>query len=198
MSLSFSQACENNKAPILSVLKNAFKHQEHVLEIGSGTGQHAAYFAKHLPQLHWQTSDLAVNHPGISERVSESRLNNLSLPVTLDLNEVWPSLTKNIDGIFTANTLHIVSWSLVEKFFKGVKNNLAADGVLCLYGPFNYHGKFTSDSNAQFDLLLKDRDKNSGIRDVEAIIKLANTAGLTLTDDHAMPANNRLLTFKYH
>lgn len=196
MSLSFSQACENNKAPILSVLTQAFKNQKHVLEIGSGTGQHAVYFAEHLPQLHWQTSDLAINHLDISERVQQSALNNLSSPLTLDLNKPWPSLAKKIDGIFTANTLHIVSWLLVEKFFQGVNNNLAEGGILCIYGPFNYHGKFTSESNANFDLWLKDRDKNSGIRDIEAIIKLAENAGLALIDDHAMPANNRLLTFK--
>ena len=196
MSLSFSQACENNKAPILSVLTQAFKEQKHVLEIGSGTGQHAVYFAEHLPQLHWQTSDLDINHPGISERVKQSALNNLSLPLSLDLNKPWPALAKKIDGIFTANTLHIVSWDLVEKFFQGVNHNLAEGGILCIYGPFNYNGKFTSESNANFDLWLKDRDKNSGIRDIEAIIKLADNAGLALIDDHAMPANNRLLTFK--
>ena len=122
---------------------------------------------------------------------------NVKAPIVVDLNTAWPALTDHAltDGIYTANTLHIVSWPLVVKFFEGVAHNLKAQGTLCIYGPFNYEGKFTSESNARFDVWLKERDANSGIRDIEAIVDLAQAAGLTLQDDHAMPANNRLLVF---
>jgi predicted N-acyltransferase len=191
---AFSQACENNKDAILSTLQTAFKNSRQVLEIGSGTGQHAVYFARNLPHLQWQTSDLLINHAGINQWITQYPSNNLSSPITVDLNTPWAaSLTRPVDAIFTANTLHIISWPLVHKFFDGVAQCLAKNGTLCIYGPFNYQGKFTSASNADFDLWLKDRDSGSGIRDFEAIQQLAQTAGLTLTTDHAMPANNRLL-----
>ena len=200
MELAFSQACENNKPAILSVLKQAFSTTKNVLEIGSGTGQHAIHFAEHLPQLVWQTSDLPINHYSINQRVINSGLNNILEPMTLDLTEDWSFInddnTRYFDGIFTANTLHIVSWPLVQRFFTGVGNNLAKEGTLCIYGPFNYDGEFTSASNQQFDLWLKERDQHSGIRDFEAIVTLANAAGLSLITDHTMPANNRLLAFR--
>lgn len=200
MELTFSQACENNKPAILSVLKQAFSTTKNVLEIGSGTGQHAIHFAEHLPQLVWQTSDLASNHFSINQRVINSGLNNILEPMTLDLTEDWLFTNDDnapfFDGVFTANTLHIVSWPLVQRFFTGVGNNLAKDGNLCIYGPFNYEGKFTSASNQQFDLWLKERDQLSGIRDFEAIVTLANEAELSLITDHTMPANNRLLAFR--
>lgn len=208
MDIPFSQACENNKQPILSVLSSVFSTTANVLEIGSGTGQHAAFFAENLPHLIWQPTDLAVNHHGINVRRDASGLKNLLPPKVLDLHEAWPSVfstneTQNyvqakhqeIEGIFTANTLHIVSWNLVQSFFSGVNDNLCRGGLLCIYGPFNYQGKYTSASNAEFDLWLKNRDPSSGIRDIEAIRELATAAGLKLLDDHAMPANNRLLVF---
>ena len=201
MTIDFSQACENNKKAILSVLKTAFSGTKNVLEIGSGTGQHAVFFAENLPHLCWQPSDLLINHPSINYRKERSGLTNLLAPVTLDLNIPWqvggnPTRTGEIDGFFTANTLHIVSYSLVEKFFIGVQKNLAQGGILCIYGPFNYRGKYTSPSNASFDVWLKDRDKESAIRDFETITGLAQSAGLSLQADNEMPANNRLLVFK--
>lgn len=196
MNKPFSQACENNKQPILAILMNVFSKNTHVLEIGSGTGQHATYFGKHLPHLTWQTSDLPVNHPGIHSWLSEVALTNVLKPIVIDLNETWPIGNTAIDAIYTANTLHIISWALVVKFFEGIADNLQPGANVCIYGPFNYQGKFTSESNANFDLWLKERDKNSGIRDIEAILTLASSAGLNLIDDHTMPANNRLLVFK--
>jgi len=201
MALTFSQACENNKQPIVTILKSAFSATNTVLEIGSGTGQHACYFSENLPHLQWQTSDLPINHDSIKQRIEQhTQINkNLLKPITIDLNHDWQQQSCGLvqhakfDGIFTANTLHIVSWSLVVKFFAGVEKYLAENGTLCIYGPFNYQGNFTSPSNANFDIWLKDRDKNSGIRDFEAIIELATSAGLTLIDDQTMPANNRLL-----
>lgn len=201
MDIAFSQACENNKQPILSVLQSAFAKTKRVLEIGSGTGQHAIFFAKQLPQLCWQPSDLLVNHHSINYRRQNSGLTNILAPIVVDLHQPWQlAVAKSaqqgiIDGIFTANTLHIVSSALVKSFFTGVKQSLVKDGVLCVYGPFNYQGKYTSQSNANFDLWLKDRDADSGIRDFEHIENLADEAGLALISDNPMPANNRLLVF---
>jgi len=199
MNKPFSQACENNKQPILDILSNVFSKSKHVLEIGSGTGQHAVFFGQHLPHLIWQTSDLVNNHQGINAWLAESSLDNVQSPIAIDLNDEWPEFThtsnKPFDALYTANTLHIISWPLVVKFFAAIANNLASQGIVCIYGPFNYQGQFTSESNANFDIWLKDRDEQSGIRDIEKILILAGAAGLTLSDEHVMPANNRLLVF---
>jgi len=193
----FSQACENNKQPILDILKTAFEQTQKVLEVGSGTGQHAIFFAPHLRHLHWQTSDLAINHQGINLWLDENIGDNIGRPIELDLTtnlaNYAPSL--QIDGLYTANTLHIISWPLVVNFFEGIAQNLPSSARVCIYGPFKYQGDFTSESNARFDQWLKERDKNSGIRDIEAVLLLATSAGLHLIKDHAMPANNQLLVF---
>jgi len=197
MTKPFSQACENNKQSILAKLSLAFSQSKQILEIGSGTGQHAVYFAKHLPKLHWQTSDLLINHQGINQWIDQFPARNIQRPIALDLSTLssLSNMTAIIDGIYTANTLHIISWSLVIKFFKELACHLTPKGIICIYGPFNYKGQFTSESNASFDLRLKERDINSGIRDFEAIVELAKTAKLQLINDHQMPANNRLLVF---
>lgn len=195
MTKPFSQACENNKQPILNILTRAFAKQKYVLEIGSGTGQHAVYFAKNLSFLIWQTSDLSINHPGINQWITDFPTANIRQPLTIDLTNVQP-LVQKIDGIFTANTLHIISWPLVLKFFDTVEKYLNINGILCIYGPFNYQGKYTSESNANFDLWLKERDVHSGIRNFEAVCQLAKDAGLSLEEDIEMPANNRFLIFK--
>lgn len=190
----FSQACENNKAPILALLKDYFSGVSEVLEIGSGTGQHSVYFAEHLPHLRWQTSDLAIHHQGILQWHHEAQLSNLKPPLLLDLNAPWP--VQKVNAIFTANTFHIVSEALVALFFEGVKAHLATEGMLCIYGPFKYRGYFTSESNQRFDGFLKQQDPKSGIRDFEWIEQLAHQADLTLLLDIAMPANNQFLVFK--
>ena len=185
------------KKTILTILTEVFSTTQHVLEVGSGTGQHAVFFGQHLPHLTWQTSDLAINHQGINRWLDETASANVQRPIVVDLNKTWPTPNNNlrIDGLYTANTLHIISWPLVVKFFEGIAQNLLTGASVCIYGPFNYQGKFSSESNANFDVWLKDRDINSGIRDIEAILLLASSAGLHLIDDHAMPANNRLLVF---
>ncbi|TMO67713.1 DUF938 domain-containing protein [Pseudoalteromonas aurantia] len=190
----FSQACENNKGPILTVLAPLLRDYDQVLEIGSGTGQHGVYFAQALPHVQWLASDRCINHAGILSWQHEAQLDNLHPPLSLDLNDAWP--VDDVPVIYSANTLHIVSKALVERFFSGVKKHLRKNGLLVIYGPFNYAGQFTSDSNAAFHQRLLQRDPLSGIRDSEWIIELARDSELSLQADHAMPANNRLLIFK--
>lgn len=195
MTKPFSQACENNKQPILKVISRVLSKQKSVLEIGSGSGQHAVYFAKNLPFLTWQTSDLLINHQGINLWIDDFPTPNIKRPLHIDLTQV-KNVNNDIDSIFTANTLHIISWPLVQNFFDMVETQLPKNGILCVYGPLNYQGKYTSESNANFDLWLKGRDHQSGIRDFEAICELATISSLSLLEDVVMPANNRLLIFK--
>ena len=194
MEKPFSEPCERNKEPILAILRELFATPAHILEIGSGTGQHAVHFGSALPHVVWQTSDLPSNHPGIRAWLDEAALPNVLAPIALDVNGNWPE--RIYDGIFTANTLHIVSWDLAQKLVAGAGRLLNKGGRLVIYGPFNYGGAFTSDSNARFDEWLKNRDPVSGIRDFEAVVKCAEINGLRLDADHAMPANNRLLVFE--
>ncbi len=190
----FSQSCENNKIPILQVIQHVFRQPATIWEIGSGTGQHACFFASQLPHLIWQPTDLEENLPGIEAWRKEMVLTNLNKPLALDVNEaIWPC--EVMDAVFTANTLHIMSWPDVQCMFERLSNYLNPSAQICIYGPFNYQGNYTSDSNARFDQWLKDRNPLSGIRDFEVVVKLAETQGLSLVDDHAMPANNRLLVF---
>jgi cyclopropane fatty-acyl-phospholipid synthase-like methyltransferase len=195
MLTSLSEACERNKGPILTVLRGELAGSHSVLEIGSGTGQHAAYFAAHLPHLSWQPSELPEALPELSERLRREGGPNLRPPVALDVEaQPWP--VSAVDTVFSANTLHIMSWQAVEAFFRGVGALLTAPGVLCVYGPFRYHGRHTSDSNAEFDAFLRARDPLSGVRDFEALQELAQAQGLELHADHAMPANNRILLWQ--
>jgi hypothetical protein len=180
----FSEASERNRAPILAVLKRVFADRRSVLEIGSGTGQHAAYFAPELPHLVWQASDRAENLPGIRQWVEN--------PIELDVDKPFPKVSA--DAVFTANTCHIMSWPQVERMFEAI-GGMRSVKTFCLYGPFNYGGKHTSESNARFDTMLRGRDAASGIRDAEAISALAGKSGFTLAEDNVMPANNRLLVF---
>lgn len=191
MDKPFSQACENNKGPILERLSAWFDSTQHVLEVGSGTGQHAVHFAAAMPQLQWQCSDQHFNLPGINAWRAEARLSNLPAPIALDVTREWPA--QRFDGIYTANTCHIMSWAMVEALFRGIDQTLQQPGTLVIYGPFNYGGQFTSESNARFDTHLRQTHPQQGIRDFEAVNDLAQSIGLTLADDVAMPANNRLL-----
>lgn len=197
MNKPFSQASENNKQAILQVLETIFLEPTTVLEIGSGTGQHACYFAEKLPHVIWQASDRKENLAGINLRIEEQKLSNLPSSITLDVTDPsWPY--QQLNALFTANTLHIMSWQEVECFFTGLAKYLTAKAPVCVYGPFNYHGQYTSASNKQFDQWLKARDPLSGIRDVAEIEKLAHRAGLFIKKDFAMPANNRLLLLSDH
>ncbi|MUV14553.1 DUF938 domain-containing protein [Noviluteimonas gilva] len=190
----FAPACERNRDPILAVLRTQFADRRSVLEVGSGTGQHAVYFAAAMPWLSWQCADLPAQLPGIRLWLDEAGLPNTPPPFALDVGGPWP--TGPYDAVFSANILHIVGWPEVEAFFDGVGRVLGADGMLVVYGPFNTGGRYTSESNREFDAWLKARDARSGIRDVEAVQKLAAQAGLQVVDDVAMPANNRCLVWR--
>ena len=191
----FAESCVQNRDPILAVLRELFADRGHVLEIGSGTGQHAVYFGAELPHLRWQTADVTPHHAGIHLWLAEAGLANVLPPLPLDVNETaWRR--GRYDAVFSANTLHIMSWPEVEKFFEGVGEVLEAGGILAVYGPFNYNGAFTSESNARFDAWLKARDPASGVRDFEAVDALARAQGLRLQQDIAMPANNRTLVWR--
>ena len=191
----YSESCERNQAPILKILQEVLVNQKHVLEIASGTGQHAVYFGHALPYLAWQTSELEQNHEGILTWLDEAKLSNVLPPIAIDVNDSqWP--IEIVDTVFNANTVHIISWPEVERMFAGIARVLSVTGILCLYGPFNYKGKFTSESNARFDAWLKSRNRNSGIRDFEAINRLAETHDLYLLKDVTMPNNNRTLVWQ--
>lgn len=242
----FSPASERNRDPILAVLREYFSDRKRVLEIGSGTGQHAVHFAAAMPWLQWQCSDRAEYLPGIRQWLDEAALANTPAPIELDVaSESWrlPSLlpalrlarerqgegapgvvsqdqerphpasghllpqagegnsrkkkgNQEFGAVFSANTLHIMGWNEVEAFFAGLRNVLADDATVVVYGPFNDGGAFTSDSNRAFDASLKARDTRMGLRDVEAVDALARAVGMQLVDDVAMPANNRCLVWR--
>ena len=194
MTKPFSEACERNKLPILVQLRTLFADARTVLEIGSGTGQHAAHFAAALPQLVWQASDVADNLPGIRQWINEARLSNLPAPLELDVDRPWPA--GRYDAIYSANTLHIMGWPQVQALFAALPQALRPLGLFSVYGPFNRGGAFSSDSNRSFDASLRAADPRRGIRDFEAVDALAQAAGLQLLADVAMPANNRLLTWR--
>lgn len=192
--MPFSQACENNKLPILEILKRHLTSRQTLLEVAGGTGQHAVYFAGSLPFLTWQSTDIAENLATLRPRIEAAALSNLPPPKALDVDGQWP--VGIVDAVFTANSLHIIATRSVENFFTGVGMQLRAGGLLMVYGPFKYAGQFTSESNAHFDNWLRERDPVSGIRDFEWVNTLADRAGLDLVEDNAMPANNQLLVWR--
>lgn len=190
----FAESCEENKRPILEVLRIEFAGMRRVLEIGSGTGQHAVFFAEQLPHLTWHTSDVADYHAGIRAWIDAAGLDNVVPPLALDVRrDAWPAA--RFDGVFSANTAHIMGWPEVEAMFAGIGRVLEPGGRFCLYGPFNYGGRFTSESNARFDEWLRARDRRSGVRNFEDLDRLAKAAGMRLRNDYAMPANNRTLVW---
>jgi cyclopropane fatty-acyl-phospholipid synthase-like methyltransferase len=190
-----SPACERNREPILAVLRDFFADRRHVLEVGSGTGQHAVHFAAALPHLVWQTSDRVEHLGGIRAWLDDAALPNTRAPLTLDVAAgPWPN--DLFDAVFSANTLHIMGWSEVEAFFAALPRTTTPDAKLAIYGPFNVEGRYTSDSNAAFDASLRSRAPHMGIRDAAAVDALAHAAGFVLVDDAAMPANNRLRTWQ--
>lgn len=183
-------SCERNRDPILEVLRTHFAGCRQVLEIGSGTGQHAIHFASAMPDLLWQCTDRSEYLPGIRLWLDEAQLSNTPAPLVLDVGGPWPA--RHYDAVFSANTLHIMSWDEVELLFSRLPEVTTEDAMLAIYGPFNYDGHYTSQSNAAFDDWLQERGSHMRIRDAEAVDALAEIAGFELIDDVAMPANNRL------
>ncbi|RUO65123.1 Protein of unknown function [Pseudidiomarina planktonica] len=193
MSLPFSQACENNKNPILPVLTTAFADCTQVLEVGSGTGQHAVHFAHNLSHLCWQASDQNDYLHGLQARIKAEGI--AGQPLAVEFNVFNQAPDGGYDALFTANTCHIMPTEGVQRLFQHLGDTLRGVKKVCIYGPFNYAGNFTSDSNKAFDELLRTREPDMGIRDIEWIISLAQAQGFKLVNDHDMPANNRLLEF---
>lgn len=190
-----SEACERNRDPILAVLRQWMIAPGTVLEIGAGTGQHAIHFAAAMPHLRWVATDLEQNHSGIAAWIEESALTNISGPVTLDVRDPdWPFSA--LHYAYSANTAHIMSWESVAHMFAGVSRVLRRRGLFFLYGPFNRDGKFTSESNREFDASLRARDPSMGIRDDQALIALARRCELIYAADYSMPARNRLLIWQ--
>jgi hypothetical protein len=198
MRKSYAPSCDRNRDPILTVLRQFFMDRHDVLEVGSGTGQHAVYFASALPHLSWQTSELEENLAGIRAWLDEARLANTPPPIAIDVKAEWPinQQLKHYDAVFSANTLHIMHWLEVEQMFARLDSALTADAVVALYGPFNYNGQFSSESNAAFNDWLQARGAHMAIRDFEAVNALAATIGLQLIADIAMPANNRTVVWR--
>lgn len=190
----FAAAAEQNREDILPIIKKTFKHANCVLEIGSGTGQHAAYFAKHLPHLTWQASDVSSMLDGIQLWIDEANLPNLPKPISLDVNKEWPK--KKYDAAYAANIAHIMHWQDLETLFKGLSDTLSRGGIFCLYGPFNIDSDYTSESNQRFDHWLKQKDPESGLRDRGELNNIALKNGLHPDSCWDMPANNKILSWK--
>lgn len=190
----FSQACENNKQPILDVIRQYFT-QGTVVEIGSGTGQHAVFFAARLPELYWQTTDRIHNHEGINRWLDDSDSENIGRPLALDVKQaVWP--VSEADAVFSANTAHIMDWEGVQRMFRGVGEILQQGSYFCLYGPVKINGQFTSSSNEAFDMSLRLRDPEMGIRELEDLQRLGIENQLNLAQLHHMPANNVIMVWQ--
>lgn len=191
----FAESAARNAAPILEVLRREFRAARDVLEIGSGTGQHAVTFAAEMPQLRWQTSDLDENRAGIRAWIGEAGLDNVMPPLLLDVRDasVAPA---SFDAAFSANTAHIMGMDGVRRMFSIVGDALRSDGVFCLYGPFRIGGAFNAPGNEAFDADLRQRDAMMGIRDLETLDQFGAACGLHRKRLLAMPSNNYIAVWK--
>lgn len=206
INIPHSVACERNQGPILEVLSSYIKansdsnDQRSFLEIGHGTGQHALHFAKHFKDLKYIAADQKSNHPHFQLRVEHSPIvPNLDGPYHFHANE--NDIRHNLplvqyNYIYSANTLHIMSWKEAQTLLKKIPSLLKEEGQLFLYGPFKIKDQFTSPSNASFDQSLKSRDPQMGIRDFEVVEQILKKFNLELLENRDMPANNQLLIFQ--
>jgi SAM-dependent methyltransferase len=192
--LPFAEASERNKTPILEALLSLLPVRGHVLEIGSGTGQHIVHFAPHFPRLCWQPSDRPEYLADLNARIRADGPPNILPAIELDVCGAWPD--RGYAAVYSSNTAHIMSWAGVCAMFSGVGRRLAGGGAFCLYGPFNVDGSYTSESNGEFDRALRARDPDMGLRDVEALDSLARERQMALQERIPMPANNQILVFR--
>ncbi len=192
---NFTNSAEKNKQPILNKIRLQLSGAESILEIGSGSGQHALYFAQELPHLIWQASETAEKIPALQKNLQEIQRPNLPAPLLLEVQSPsWP--VASCQNIFSANTLHIMPWPAVCAMFSGIGKTLRPGGLLIIYGAMRYNGDFTSESNAKFDRWLKEQDPARGIRDFEAVDQLAQEQQLELLNDYLMPSSNQLLVWR--
>lgn len=198
MEKPFSPACERNQQPILEVLQQYISPDDSIrlLEIGAGTGQHAVYLAPKFPNMHWIVSDVKYHHPGIKQWLKGAAQPNIHGPETLQVGKDDFPGKRPYDAVFSANTLHIMSWKLDKTMFKMLGKRLREGCLVFFYGPFNYDGKYISESNREFDEFLKSRDDKSGIRNFEDVVASMEKNDFALLKDHEMPANNRLIVFR--
>jgi len=194
MPLTYSDACERNRQPILEALATILPPVGTILEIGSGTGQHVVFFAPRFPDLTWQPSEREAQLQPLKARLHAEGSGNIRPAVELDVLGSWPKET--FEGAYSANTAHIMNWPAVKAMFAGVSACLVGGGAFCLYGPFNRHGRFTSASNEVFDRQLRARDAAMGIRDVADLASLALRHHMVLEQELALPANNQILVFR--
>ena len=195
MDKPFSPACERNRDPILALLRERYADRARVLEIGSGTGQHAVHFAAALPHLQWQTTDVEANLPGLRLWLDEAALPNTPAPIVLDVDAPWPVLS-GFDAVYSANTLHIMGWHAVQTLFSRLPGVMAPRALLTVYGPFKDGGRYSGVGDAAFDAALREADPRRGLRDIEAVNALARTAGLSMLENRALPAHNRCITWR--
>ena len=196
MMMAFSESCERNKQSILDILTVELRDCCTALEVGSGTGQHAVYFASGMPHVEWQPTDRTDELPTLASRIAAEAPQNVRPPLPLDVRDTpWP-LPDSFNAVYSANTLHIMSWDSVRHFFRGVGQVLDECGLVCIYGPFLYEDVETLPSNVAFDQWLRARDPESGIRAFEAVNALAGEQSLLLKANHPMPANNQLLVWQ--
>ncbi|MFS1523667.1 DUF938 domain-containing protein [Microbulbifer sp. 2304DJ12-6] len=187
-------SCARNRESILQHLRRLLVDHQRVLEVGSGTGQHAVYFAPFLSHLVWQTSEREEMLSGVRAWLASAPADNLSDPLALDVDAPWPALS--VDTVFTANTLHIMSVGSVERFFQQLPSVLQPGGLLIVYGPMKIAGAFIGPGNADFDLWLKERNPLSGIRALEWLDQLAADAGFKREELNYLPANNQLVAWR--
>jgi SAM-dependent methyltransferase len=194
MSPPFSEAAERNRAPILGALRRLLPERGRVLEIGSGTGQHAVHFAPAFPRLSWQPTEQREHLEGLNTRIRLEGPPNILPAIELDVTGPWPDYC--FEAVYSSNTAHIMAWDMVQAMFAGVSKRIAPGGAFCLYGPFNVNGEFTSASNQVFDRQLRERDAAMGLRDVGALSALAGEHQMRLAERCQLPANNQLLVFR--